>query len=224
VEKYEPTEFEKKYRAMLRKVTRIETLVTSLGEDVLGDPDLLAIISDALAEQAARVNNVIYDLREEDPAETTRDNQDDKFTLREFGEVDSLIYALAERRGAGAESTMAVRDIHQVYVDIAEYLQEVAATRTGRGELDIEELDAAAAEQDPRKAFWMYVSGPAFATSEPDFIERVLPAVRDLKLDGHGREMWADEFGTAAPAPTEQTTYWDALERAGLADAELAQS
>jgi hypothetical protein len=89
-------------------------------------------------------------------------------------------------------------------------LQSVIDSRADAAQADFEELEAAAKEQDARKAFWMYVSGPTFATSEKDFIERVLPAVRDLPLDEYGRAQWIEEFGTTFP-PTADTKYGDAL-------------
>jgi hypothetical protein len=87
--------------------------------------------------------------------------------------------------------------------------------------MDAEELETAAAEKDARKAFWMYLSGPTFATKEKDFIERVMPAVRDLPLDDYGREQWAQEFGAAIPVP-DDATHADALATAGLIDRESA--
>jgi len=76
------------------------------------------------------------------------------------------------------------------------------------GEMAIEEIEAAAAEQDPKKAFWMYVNGPAFATSEPDFISRVLPAVADVVMDAEARAEYKDQFGVDAP---EGATHFTAL-------------
>jgi hypothetical protein len=82
---------------------------------------------------------------------------------------------------------------------------------------DLEELAAAAAEQDPRKAFWLYVDGPTFATNAPDFTDRVLPAVADLALDAEAREAGETHIGGALPPGA--VTYAEVLEYVGLGDA-----
>ena len=81
--------------------------------------------------------------------------------------------------------------------------------------MDFDEIAAAAQETDPRKAFWLYVDGPTFATSTQDFRERVWPAVKDEPVD---QEKCRDSFGPRAP---ELKTYQDVLQYAGLEDAAL---
>ena len=165
------------------------------------------------AVELALATRALDDLVQEMWAEirifTPDDKADDEFAGEEFEEVDSVIYALAQRRGAGAFVSLSARKAHQVYKNVAKFVQSVLDSRTDMNEIDIEEPDAAAVEKDPRKAFWMYVSRPTFATNEKDFINRVLPAVRDLPLDDYGRAQWAEEFGHI-PVP-EAATYEHAL-------------
>jgi hypothetical protein len=134
---------------------------------------------------------------------------DDGFTNEEFEEVDAVVYALAARRGAGADGPLMAFEAHEIYQDVADFVQSVLDSRLDQGALDVEEIEAAKKEADPRKAFWMYVTGPALATNELDFTERLLPAVRDLRLDDYGHEQWAKEFGHI-PVP-EAATYEHAL-------------
>jgi hypothetical protein len=190
-----------------------------------GDYVHQVLFSDRLLHLVSELEAETHD---EDDAMTRRDaaRKLGKYALtsREWQTLDWFFDGVLARRGVFELNGAAfIRVIKALGKEVIEEMQSVIDSRTAWAEMDADELEAAAAEKDSRKAFWMYLSGPMLATKEKDFIERVLPAVRDLPLDDYGRAQWAEEFGNIPGVP-EDATYTHALAMAGLLDGMLVQS
>jgi hypothetical protein len=56
-----------------------------------------------------------------------------------------------------------------------------------------------AADQDPKKGFWMYADRATFATKAPDLVNRLMPAVADVTLADDARASFKNSCGQDVP-------------------------
>jgi len=185
-----------------------------------GDHVHQVLLSDRLLDLVSELEAETHD---EDGAMTRRDagRRLSKYALtsRKGQTLDWFFDGVLARRGVFELNGEAfIRVTKALGKEVIEDMQSVIDSRVAWTQIDVEELEAAAAEKDS-KAFWLYVDGPTNATETLDFTGRVWPAVRDLELNEEDQAAYRNSCGTDAPATK---TFTDVMEYVGLSEESLA--